>query len=665
MTQFPPINRDKVRLRRSPVFTKRPQVYDIEDGELAVNFNANELGVFIRDLNDAGERRIRKIGPIHFGPAAPNSTAGTYDFPLTLSNGECWVDTSAGVDKYFLKTWNQAASGGAGAWIEVGDVYGRTDQYLDQFKDGEDGDDYIHTDRTRLKINNKTALRGISTTSEKRLVVNENDEFGSGVSVNAAQLDVSTSGVSVVSQTMTPFQTDQVAANTFKYLAHGLFNKERVEVRATLGTTPSPLLPGDYIVINATNDTFQLSSNGTTAVACAGNVYLAAYEEIEIDAEANYFSTGNFAYKAMGLAPADGQIEDGHWDVYHNPNNGNLRVFARAGNTLIEPEGPGLSIEVKNSSATQAIPAGWPVYIVGYDPMGKVAKVAVAKAHTPATMPAMAVAKELIAPGSRGYVVFLGRVEGLNTSSLPGTLASPEGDRDEGRVVYVGEQGGLTFTRPPNLPGSTTPAAQAIAIVLRQGVSGAIVVNNPSAFTGQPPLPDSYVWVGDSTNVATARRLNSDSFQVRTAEGGVVELALASNVKFGGYEFLYDGNASSKVQSEVTSSSVTSSSAQVVVASFNSETYRSAKFLIQVSALNPNNNYEISEILIVHNNSAAHLTQYGTVSTLADAERFGEFDARIATGVSGAPPKCELLFRRHPWVSSTVIVRALRTAILV
>ena len=667
MTQFPPIDRDKVRLRRSPVFTKRPQVYDIEDGELAVNFNANEPGLFIRDLDDLGVQRVRKIGPIHFGPAAPNSSAGTYGFPLTLSNGECWVDTSAGVDKYFLKTWNQAASGGVGAWIEVGDVYGRTDEYLDQFRNGADGDDYIHTDRTRLKINNKTALRGLSTTSGNRLVVNENNEFANGVRVSAAALDISTNGVSVVSQTMTPFQTDSVAANTFTYVAHGLFNKERVEVRATLanGTTPSPLLPGDYIVINATNDTFQLSSNGTTAVACAGNVYLAAYEEIEIDAEANYFSTGNFAYKAMGLAPADGQIEDGHWDVYHNPTNGNLRVFARAGNTLIEPEGPGLSIEVKNSSATEAIPAGWPVYIVGYDPMGKVAKVAVAKAHTPATMPAMAVAKEPIAPGSRGYVVFLGRVEGLNTSSLPGTLPGSVGDRDEGRVVYVGEQGGLTFTRPPNLPGSTTPAAQAIAIVLRQGVSGAIVVNNPSAFTGQPPLPDSYVWVGDSTNVATARRLNSDSFQVRTAGDGVVELALASNVKFGGYEFLYDGNANSKVQSEVTSSSVTSSSAQVVVASFNSETYRSAKFLIQVSALIPNSNYEISEILIVHNNSAAHLTQYGTVSTLADAERFGEFDARIATGVGGAAPKCELLFRRHPWVPNTVIVRALRTAILV
>ena len=55
MTQTPVGPRDKVRLRRSPVFTKRPQVYDLEDGELAVNLNTAEPGLFIRDLDDQGE----------------------------------------------------------------------------------------------------------------------------------------------------------------------------------------------------------------------------------------------------------------------------------------------------------------------------------------------------------------------------------------------------------------------------------------------------------------------------------------------------------------------------------------------------------------------------------------------------------------------------------
>ena len=658
MTQTPS-PRDKVRLRRSPVFTKRPQVFDIEDGELALNFNTNELGLFVRDLDDGGNRRIRKIGPIHFGAAAPNSTEASYGFPVELSNGEAWVDTSAGVDKYLLKVWNQAAGGGAGAWIEVGDVYGRIDDYLDQFKDGTDGADYVHTDRTRLKINNKTALRGLSTASGNRLIINENNEFANGVRVSATVLDVSTNGVSVVSQTATPFQTDSVTSNTFTYVAHGLFSGERVNVRPQLsdGTTPSPIATGDYIVINATNDTFQLSGNGTTPTPSSGNVYLAPYEEIEIDAESNYFSTGNFAYKDLRLAPADGQVEDGHWDVYHNPVNGNLRVFARAGNTLIEPEGPGLSIEVKNSSTTETIPAGYPIYIVGYDVVGKVAKVAISKTSNADTMPSVGVMKETIAPGGRGYAVFLGRIERLNTSSLPGSNGG--GTADEGRVLYVGGNGGLTLTPPPP---AEDKGIQAIAVLLRQdSTNGAIVVNNPSAFTGQPPLPEGYVWVGDSDDIAQARRLNSDSFQVRLANDNVVELALASNVKFGGYEFLYDGSPNSKVQSKVTSATIgTTVFTSSVVATFDALTYRSAKFLIQVSALIPNDNYEISEILIVHNGTTAHLSQYGTVSTLPDAERFGEFDAQIVPG-----GECRLTFRKHPWIQNNVVVRALRTAILV
>jgi len=650
--------RDKVRLRRSPVFTKRPQVYDIEDGELALNFNTNELGLFVRDLNDAGERRIRKIGPIHFGATSPNSTAASYGFPVEMSNGEAWVDTAAGVDKYLLKVWNQAASGGAGAWIEVGDIYGRIDEYLDQFKDGTDGADYVHTDRTRLKINNKTALRGLSTASGNQLIINENNEFANGVKVSASALSVSTNGVSVDSQTLTPFQTDSVTSNVFTYVAHGLFSGERAYVYPQIsnGTTPSPIATGDYIVINATNDTFQLSGNGTTPTPSSGNVYLAPYEEIEIDAESNYFSTGNFAYKDLRLAPADGQVEDGHWDVYHNPANGNLRIFARAGNSLIEPEGPGLSIEVKNSSGTETIPAGTPIYVTGYDVIGKVAKVLPSKNGVVETMPSVGVTKEIIAPGARGYAVFLGRIENLNTASLPGSLGG--GVADEGRVLYVGTSGGLTFTRPV----STEKGVQAIAILMRQSsTEGAIIVNNPSAFTGQPPLPEGYVWVGDSSNVAAARRLNSDSFQVRTAGDSVVELALASNVKFGGYEFLYDGATGSKVQNKVTTAVIlTTAFTPTLVASFDSMTYRSAKFLIQISAVAPNDNYEISEILIVHNGATAYLAQYGTVSTLASAEKFGEFDALITPG-----GECQLLFRKHLWVPNNVVVRALRTAILV
>jgi hypothetical protein len=657
MTQTP-LPRSKVRLRRSPVFTKRPRVFDIEDGELAVNFNASEPGLFIRDLDDEGNQRIRKIGPVHFGDAAPNSDAGLYGFNESLSNGEMWVDSTDGDDKYLLKVWNQSAGGGSGAWLVVGEIYGRTDDYLDQFKDGEDGDDYIHTERTRLKINNKTALRGLSTASGNRLIINEENEFGNGVSVNASALEVRTDGISVVSQTMTPFQTDSVASNIFTYMAHGLFEGERVYVYPELadGVTLSPVPSGDYVVINATNDTFQLSNTSVgSSIASNGNIYLAPYESIEVDAEANYFSTGNFAYKDLRLTPADGQIEDGHWDVYHNPSNGNVRIFARAGNTLIEPEVPGLSVEVKNDSE-EALNAGDPVHLIGYDPVVKLAKVIRSDHANPATMPAFGLIKESLAPGARGYIVFLGRLEGLNTLAISGSLGPAPAD--EGRIVYVAPGGGLTYTSLLASDGYL----QAIGIMVRQdSLNGAIIVNNPAAFTGQPPLPEGYVWIGDSTDTARAHRLDTDSFQVRLGQGEIIELALASNIKFGGYEFLYDGNSGSRVQTKIATGLVEQNNYNFnVITTFNSVQYRSAKYLLQISKSGVAPEYEVSEILIVHNGTNAFLTQYGTVSTYGNPDRFGQFDANLTPGGD-----CQLTFKKHNWINDSLVIRALQTSVLV
>lgn len=642
MTQTPTI-RDRVRLRRSPVFTKRPTIFDIEDGEPAVNYNAYDPGMFVRVLDDDGEYEIRKIGPVHLGSAPPNFTAGDYDFPEGYAHAEMWVDTTDGENEYVLKIWNKNAAGGAGDWIVVGEVYGRIDDYLDQFKNGTDGSDYIHTDRTRLKINNKTALRGLSTASGNRLIINENGEFANGVTVD--------SGL------MTPFQTDSVSFNVFTYVAHGLFNGERVLVRPFLSdqTTPSPIPAGDYFVINATNDTFQVSENGVTPKASSGNIFLSQYEEVVIDANSNVYFSGNFAYKDLNLVPADGQIEEGHWDVYHNASNGNVRIFARAGNTLIEPEGPGLSIEVKNASGSQTLTAGTPVYITGYDPIAKVAKVAKSDPAIPDSMPSIGVLKNTIGPSGRGYVAFLGRVDNLNTSSLPGSLGG--GTADEGRVLYVAGGGGLSLTPPTGEVGKT----QAIAVLVKQHASsGVIVVNNPSAFSGLPPIPENYVWVGDSDDLAQARRLDSDSFQVRLANDSVIELALASNIKFGGYEFLYDGEASSKVQVKVSSETVASANfSSVTVETFNALLYRSAKYLVQVSSAGISPDYEISEILIVHNGTTAHLTQYGTTTTRVDSERLGDFDAELVGS------EVRLLFRKRATAQSDVSVRVLRTAVLV
>ena len=174
--------RDKVLNRRSAAISKRPELYDIEDGELALNYNSQEPGLYFKDLAPNGTRRIRKIGPIHFGPIAPNYYASQNGYYLELSNGECWIDNSLGNGQYAFKVWDSSIS----QWAELSSQrFANKDDNLDQFVNGVDGQNFIHTDGIRLKINNKIALAGFSSTEGNKLIINENNQFSNGVELGS------------------------------------------------------------------------------------------------------------------------------------------------------------------------------------------------------------------------------------------------------------------------------------------------------------------------------------------------------------------------------------------------------------------------------------------------------------------------------------------------
>lgn len=60
------------------------------DGELALNTNATEPGLYFRD--SSGSPEIIKVGPIHVGSTAPNATPTGY---TSLSRGESWLDETS------------------------------------------------------------------------------------------------------------------------------------------------------------------------------------------------------------------------------------------------------------------------------------------------------------------------------------------------------------------------------------------------------------------------------------------------------------------------------------------------------------------------------------------------------------------------------------------
>lgn len=75
---------------RSDLLYDRTFPNRLGDGELAINFNATEPGLFFRD--NTPTQKLVKVGPIHIGSTGPNAVPTGYTF---LSKGESWLDTAS------------------------------------------------------------------------------------------------------------------------------------------------------------------------------------------------------------------------------------------------------------------------------------------------------------------------------------------------------------------------------------------------------------------------------------------------------------------------------------------------------------------------------------------------------------------------------------------
>ncbi len=670
MTQSSP--RDIILHRRSSIFNKRPLVSDIGRGELAINYHEDDTSIYMVDRED----NIRKIGGIWYGATPPDPTVVASGWQ-SLSHGELWVErvdppfpSSPQEEDALLHVWNKYINSGAGGWVEIGEFkYAIKDDYLDQFKDATDGSDYIHTDRNQLKINNKSALRGYATTipsddetdgtKANTLVINDQHNFATGVTLNANNLvidstaiEASSNSIVLNAETEFSFQSDSVtgvAESVFTYVGHGLFNGEEIFVTEFLndGTTPSGVPQGNYIIAEASLNTFKLY-DGSTNVLATGNIKINYFPQLLLDQEYNVTQSGNFKVKGISELPDVSQIGDGRWDLYQNTSNGNVRIFSRQGTNFTQPDASVLSIPVKNSSLF-TIPKGSPVYFTGNDPIRKLVLVEKADASDAATMNAIGLLQGELGPGAIGDATIIGPLM-LDVSDIDGATSSD----DSGKEVYVKSGGGLTITKPDFL----TVTSQKVGILFQDDETTCeIFVNHPDLFSGLPTLPEDYVWVGDTNDEAFARKLNVYSFKTQVLSGAP-EIALADEIKFGAYEFLWDGSAKSKVQTKVTTRGVISAAGLFQLVDSFPTTYRSAKLFVQIttfSGLTPIN-FQITELLIIHDGTNASVTDYGTASI--PGGRMGDFSADVI----GA--NVEVKFAPYDEVSGDSEVKVLRTSVL-
>jgi hypothetical protein len=87
---------------RSSIASKRPDPLSLSDGQLALNINASSPGVFFKNSSNV----LTKIGPLHIGTTAPNSSPATGG-STGNAVGEQWLDTSSSL--YVLKIWDGSA----------------------------------------------------------------------------------------------------------------------------------------------------------------------------------------------------------------------------------------------------------------------------------------------------------------------------------------------------------------------------------------------------------------------------------------------------------------------------------------------------------------------------------------------------------------------------
>lgn len=666
--------RDRIYHRRSSVVSKRPTVLDIDDGELAINYNSSDPGLYFKDIDESGSvRNIRKIGPIHFGPNPPNFLSGSLNYENELSNGECWIDTSAGEGRYLLKVW-RIGEGNNKGWVEVSSIYAKTDLNLDQFANGNDGDNIVHTDGIRVKINNKSALVGYSSTDEygNILVINENSAFQEGVELNGGiTFKLSAETFDNISEkiklkSFKPHEgfsltTSEAESNgvktTFKTATpHGLFNGELVFVENTDIT-------GEYIIDDSTSDSFSLRFNGGNEyLNIQSNVDIKYAPEIIIDENRNLISSGNFGIKTIDdvINLDSNQLSENYWDVFHNPTNKNTRIYARVGNNINQIETSILSIDVQNSG-NQEIKKGDPVIYSGKNfgvQIALINKAFASNTLNQTKIRAIGVAGMDIVPGSKGTVILLGEVSGINTKSIPGAII---GGSNIGRVLFLKEDGGLTFTRPL----TDYNLIQQIGIVVNDDEeNGIILVNHPNSFVELPDLPKDYIWIGDTNNAAVAHKLVGTSFKRTWDENEEIwKIELKDNLEFGSYIFSSeDPNEGRIVETKVTSFSIgenSDPSLYEIVETF-PVTYRTAKYIVQISGFTSTNLpiYKASEILIVHDGVEAFVVEYGTVSTQED-RKLGEFDAIIDQG------NVVLRFKKYPLITQELRIKSLRTSLLV
>jgi hypothetical protein len=220
----------------------------------------------------------------------------------------------------------------------------------------------------------------------------------------------------------------------------------------------------------------------------------------------------------------------------------------------------------------------------------------------------------------------------VNTALVAADIPSIDASKITSGTLTVGTSGNAA---------TATILATSRTISITGDATWSVSFNGSANATGAITLAASGVAAGTYNNVATqVRPFTVDAKGRVTSIGAAVTITpdwssiTSKPTTLAGYGITdalsVSSNASMPLaQGDISSSTLTTSSttAGQIVASVSSSTYRSVKFLVQVTS---GASYHTTEILVIHDGTTAYATEFGTVYTGAS---LATFDADVSGGL--------------------------------
>jgi hypothetical protein len=176
---------------------------------------------------------------------------------------------------------------------------------------------------------------------------------------------------------------------------------------------------------------------------------------------------------------------------------------------------------VKNVSGG-TLQKGTPVHATASGASGNIVGIIAASASDASTMPATFVLNDTLNDGDEGEALSSGFIQGVNTAAF-----------EVGQIVYVGESGGYTGTKPIG-----SNLIQNLGVVTKVGLTnGSGYILGAGRSNDLPNIQPGYMWVGNENSVPTATATSSIQNVVSAS------YALSASYAPGGNPFPYTGSA--------------------------------------------------------------------------------------------------------------------------